>query len=156
GAEAHFATHDSLCRRWVVNPSAPPEATRPLVEHLLAHGHVMDPPADIMHLNHLPRSKVVEVAGLKIIPSRASFRHARELAEEAARRWSEPQLVEATIEHLQDPHFDSLLALKDGVAVATAGVLAVGEIGRVEDVFVSQKFRRLGIGRTMMSRVLEI
>jgi ribosomal protein S18 acetylase RimI-like enzyme len=64
--------------------------------------------------------------------------------------------VDATIEHVQDPHFDSLLALKDGQAVAMAGVLAVGEIGRIDEVFVSQRFRRMGIGRTMMSRVLEI
>jgi ribosomal protein S18 acetylase RimI-like enzyme len=40
--------------------------------------------------------------------------------------------------------------------VARAGVLAVGEVGRVEHVFVSEPYRRRGIGRTMMSRVLEI
>jgi ribosomal protein S18 acetylase RimI-like enzyme len=98
---------------------------------------------------------VREVGGLKIIPSRASFRHARELADQSSKRWNEPQLVEAAMLHLEDPHFDSLLALKDGEAIATAGVLAVGEIGRIDEVFVAEPFRRLGIGRTMMSRVLE-
>jgi ribosomal-protein-alanine N-acetyltransferase len=58
--------------------------------------------------------------------------------------------------HLDDPHWDALLALKDGTAVATLGVLAVGEIGRIEQVFVSPEHRRRGIGRTMMSRALEI
>jgi ribosomal protein S18 acetylase RimI-like enzyme len=36
------------------------------------------------------------------------------------------------------------------------GVLAVGEIGRIDEVYVSKDFRRTGIGRTMMSRALEI
>ena len=58
--------------------------------------------------------------------------------------------------HLDDPHWDALIALKDGTAVARAGVLAVGEVGLVEHVFVSPRFRRQGIGRTMMSRALEI
>jgi ribosomal protein S18 acetylase RimI-like enzyme len=34
-------------------------------------------------------------------------------------------------------------------------VLAVGELGRIEHVFVSASARRQGVGRTMMSRVLE-
>ena len=58
--------------------------------------------------------------------------------------------------HLDDPHWDALLALRDGEPVARAGVMAVGEIGRIDQVFVSEPFRRQGIGRTMMGRVLEI
>ena len=58
--------------------------------------------------------------------------------------------------HLDDPHWDSLLALRDNEPVAHVGVLAVGEIGRIDDVYVAKKYRRLGIGRTMMSRALEI
>jgi ribosomal protein S18 acetylase RimI-like enzyme len=93
---------------------------------------------------------------LKIIPSRASFRHARQLAEEGAEVWHEPSLADAAMMHLDDPHWDSLIALRDGEAVAHIAVLAVGEIGRIDDVYVAKGFRRLGIGRTMMSRALEI
>jgi ribosomal protein S18 acetylase RimI-like enzyme len=109
-----------------------------------------------MHLAGRPAGVVREVAGLTIIPARASFRHARALAGEAAAAWGEPDLVEASLQHLDDPHWDALLALRDGVAVARVGVLAVGEIGRVEHVFVSAPFRRQGIGRTMVGRALEI
>jgi len=35
---AHFASLGCVCRTWVPNPSAKPETTRPLVEHLLATG----------------------------------------------------------------------------------------------------------------------
>lgn len=153
--QEHFASNGSRCRRWNINPSAPTEQTRPLVEHLLGNGwRALS--ADIMHLSGSPTGTIQEVGGLKIIPARASFRHARQIAEEGSKRWNEPQLTEAAILHVEDPHFDALLALKEGEPVAMAGVLAVGEIGRIDEVFVSEKYRRLGIGRTMLSRVLEI
>ena len=147
--EAHFSDRGVRCRRWVPNPSAPPEQTRPLVDRLTSSGWALCA-YDIMHLSGRPAGVVREVGGLTII------RHARALAEEAAAGWGEPQLAEASIQHLDDPHWDALLALRDGVAVARVGVLAVGEIGRIEHVFVSAGARRQGIGRTMMGRALEI
>jgi len=151
----HFAAAGTACLRWLMNPSAPEAQTRPLVDYLLAKGWTRWV-NDVMYLAGTPTSAVQEVSGLTIIPARASFRHARELAEEAAAGWNEPHLAEASMLHLDDPHWDALLALSDGKAVARAGVLAVGDIGRVEHVFVSEPFRKRGIGRTMMSRVLEI
>jgi ribosomal protein S18 acetylase RimI-like enzyme len=138
-----------------MNPSAPSERTRLLIEHLISLGHRAIE-SDILHLAQMPTAPIREAGGLKIIPARASYRHARQLAEESSKRWNEPKLADATMMHLDDPHFDAVLALKDGQAVATAGVLAVGEIGRIEEVFISEKYRRLGFGRTMMSRALEI
>ena len=91
-----------------------------------------------------------------IIPARASFRHARQLAEESSRDWDTPQLADAWMLHLEDPQCDAILALKDGVAAALVIVLTIGEIGGIQDVFVSAAFRGQGIGRTMMSRALEI
>lgn len=153
--EEHFDSNGARCRRWNINLSAPPERTRPLTEHLLSNGW-RTLSCDIMHLSGSPPGTIREVGGLKIIPVRASYRHARQIAEESSKRWNEPQLTESALLHFEDPHFDALLSLKDGEAVAMAGVLAVGEIGRIDEVFVSEKYRRLGIGRTMMSRVLEI
>ena len=40
--------------------------------------------------------------------------------------------------------------------VGTAGVLAVGEVGLIEDVYVAEAHRGRGIGRTLVSRALEI
>ena len=40
--------------------------------------------------------------------------------------------------------------------MAYLGVLPVGEIGRIEGVYVAPEFRRRGIGRMMMGRALEI
>lgn len=94
--------------------------------------------------------------GLTILPARASYRHARQIAEEMTSRWAEPQLVDAQMLHLDDPHVDSLIAMEGGNAVATISVLAVGEIGRIENVYIAESHRRRGIGKLMMSRALEI
>ncbi|MBC8107762.1 MAG: GNAT family N-acetyltransferase [Anaerolineae bacterium] len=153
-AQAHFAEVGSTLWHWVMNPSAKSETTAPLAEYLQQSGFAPRT-ADLMRLDRVA-TKIVEVAGLKIIPSRASFRHARKLAEEASEIWNEPTLADAAMMHLDDPHWDSLIALRDNEPVAHVGVLSVGEIGRIDDVYVAKKYRRLGIGRTMMGRALEI
>ncbi|MGH7178324.1 MAG: GNAT family N-acetyltransferase [Tepidisphaeraceae bacterium] len=153
-AREHFAQCNSECRNWLMNPSAEPARTAPLAEHLLSRGFTAHD-SDIMYLRH-PPATIRETGGLTIIPARASFRHMRQLADEASKRRQEPTLADAVMMHLDDPHWDALIALKEGQAVATIGVLAVGEIGRIEDVFVTEPLRRQGIGKTMMSRALEI
>jgi ribosomal protein S18 acetylase RimI-like enzyme len=153
--DEQFASASSMCRRWVMNPSAKAQETAPLAERLIARGFARRS-LDILHLPRLPQTAVKEVGGLKIIPGRASFRHVRTLEEEGQARASEPQLADAAMMHLDDPHYEAIVALKNGEAVAVAAVLGVGELAGVQNLFVSQQYRRLGIGRTMMSRLLEI
>ena len=164
GAEAaakevddHFRTAaNTRCWKWILNPSAPADRKTPLADYLTAHGYARQD-YDIMYLGGgAPVRPIEEIPGLTIIPVRASFRHARRLVEEATARWSLPQVVEADMLHFEDPQTDALLAMKDGVPAAWVSVLTVGEMGCIEDVFVSEPFRRQGIGRTMMSRALEI
>ena len=63
--------------------------------------------------------------------------------------------VEANMLRLDDPQCEGILALKGGRAVARAYVVTVGEIGRVEWVYVAKEHRGRGIGRTVMSRAME-
>jgi GNAT superfamily N-acetyltransferase len=156
--EAHFAGEGSRCGAWVLNPSAAAEAVEPLACHLASRGYRRNE-IDILLLGGSPAGVVREVPALTIIPARASFRHYRALAEESAAecgRADPAQWAEAGVTHLDDPHLDALVALKDGQPVASVAVLAVGEAGVIADLFVSPRLRRLGIGRTMMSRALEI
>jgi ribosomal protein S18 acetylase RimI-like enzyme len=153
--EEHFLAAGTRCRSVVPNPAVPAARTEPLVAHLLSarwRRHA----ADVLHLSGAPRSPVREVAGLTIIPARASFRHTRALAEACAAEAGEPQLADAIMAHLDDPHWDALLALRDGTAVAAIGVLAVGDVGTIDKLYVAKDHRRQGIGRTMMGRALEI
>ncbi len=155
-ANTHFAQQGSVCHKWVMNPSAKPETTKPLVDYLLERGAGQQP-ADILYLAKQSQSVVREIGGLRIIPARASYRQARELAEQAANEtWSCPQLADAAMLHLDDPHVDALIALRDGKPIASVLVLAVGEGGLIEKVYVVPEARRQGVGRTMMSRAMEI
>ena len=84
-----------------------------------------------MRLNSLPADLPSPRLDLQIIPARASFRHARQIAEESARQRGIPSLADASMLYLDDPQWDALLALKDGEAVGRIGVLSVGEIGLI-------------------------
>ena len=150
----HFVAAGTVCRQWLMNPAAPEARTKPLVEYLRSAGWT-ERPYEIMYLAEKPGRKVAETPGLTIIPARASFRHARALAEEAAAS-SEARAADADMLHLDDPHWDAAIALLDGRAVARAGVLAVGDVGRIEDVYVTEAQRRRGVGRTMLGRALEV
>ena len=66
-----------------------------------------------------------------------------------------PQLVEASLLHLDDPHWDSFLAMDGGRVVGMAGVLVAGNIGRINEVYVSEDDRRRGVGLALNTRVLE-
>lgn len=151
----HFRAAGTRCCKWVLNPSMPAQRTRPLEEHLLSTGFRRET-YDLMYLRGRPTGVLAEVAGITIIPARASFRHARELNEQALAKWNTPELVDAMMMHLDDPHTDALLALKAGRAAALLEVLSVGELGCIEGLHVAEAFRGQGIGRTLMSRALEI
>jgi len=156
-ADEHFAEVGSTCWQWVVNPSATSQRTRPLVEHLTSLGWSRDA-CDVMYVDRMPTAPITIPSdhGLTIIPARASYKHARQLYEEAAADWATPELADADMLHLDDPHVDALLALKDGRAVAHVGVLAAGEIGRIESVYVTKPMRGRGVGTLMISRAMEI
>jgi RimJ/RimL family protein N-acetyltransferase len=154
--EVHYAEKKARCAYWTMNSSAPADQTRPMVDHLLEQGYRAIV-SDVLALGYAPDGRIIEAPGIKIIPTRASFRHARELFEEIDRaRAHPPACAEAKMLHLDDPHWDSLLALKDGRAAAHVGVLGAGEIGRIKQVMVAEPFRRQGIALAMMSRALEI
>jgi GNAT superfamily N-acetyltransferase len=156
-AESHFRSLSCTCSQWVMNPSASREQKGPLVEHLLSNGFAARTD-DIMHLAHLPNRAIegTSVSGLTIIPARASFKHARALIDEWSRPSNTPGLTDARMMHLDDPHYDALLALRDGAPAAHVGVLAMGEVGVIKQLYVSEAFRGQGIATVMMSRALEI
>ncbi|HEV8292718.1 MAG TPA: N-acetyltransferase [Tepidisphaeraceae bacterium] len=153
--EAHYASKNTKCYYWTFNPSAPPQRTKPLSDLLLSRGYQVFA-NDIMVLRQAAGRALPDIEGLKIIPARASFRHTRQILEESATRYKTTQLADANMLHLDDPHWDALLALRDGQPVGYMGVLAVGEIGRIDEVYVAKSHRRQGIGSLMLSRVLEI
>jgi ribosomal protein S18 acetylase RimI-like enzyme len=126
-----------------------------LADELLARGYA-EHRIDVMHLRRSPVGRQKPVEGLTILPARAAFRHARQIADEEAREWGVPQIADAKMMHLDDPHTDALVALRAGQAVAIVLLLTVGEVGLIHNLFVHPEHRRRGIGTTMMDRGLEI
>jgi ribosomal protein S18 acetylase RimI-like enzyme len=152
---AHFAAQGAACTSWTMAPAAPADRIALLCEHLLSLGHVRRA-HDILYLTGRPRGAIEEIPGLTIIPARASFRHARALAEQSAAEVGYPQLADGCMLHLEDPATDALLALENNTPRALVAVLSAGEVGCIELLYVAASHRRRGIGRTMMSRALEI
>jgi ribosomal protein S18 acetylase RimI-like enzyme len=153
-AHAHLAQRGVVCFTWTMNPAVPAAATRPLVEHLLSLGY-HEQEELILRLSSAPPARPA-AQGLMILPARAAFGPMREIAQQAVAHWNEPQLVEAAMARLDNPHWDVLLGLWDRRPVATAGLLTVGDLGLVEDVFVAPDFRGRGFGRALLSAALEI
>jgi GNAT superfamily N-acetyltransferase len=155
--ERFFETRRTRCLYWRMNRSAPQERVAPLTEHLKGLGYRPDA-TDVMHLSRTPRGVIREAGGVTIIPARASYRHARALAEEAARERGIADVSAAAAIHeacVDNPQCDAMLALKDGRAIGRVYVTSVGDLGRVDNLFVLAAHRRHGVGRTLMSRALE-
>lgn len=155
-ADEHFASQGAICQQWVMNPSAAVGQTAPMVEYLASRGFERFA-TEIMNLANVPATLPGRpMQGLQVIPARASFRHARALHEEDVTGPDREQRIEARMLHLDDPHYDALLALKDGTPVGMIGVLAMGEVGLIAQLRVAESYRRMGIGTMLIGRALEI
>ncbi len=139
------------CRRWSLNPSVTAEQTSPLADHLVQTGWL--PITSDIFLLRKQRPLPTAPTGLTIIPARAGFAQYRQLLEQSN---TNGQAIEAAMLHLDDSHFDALLAIIDRQPVASIGVLASGDVGTIHQWFVAENFRRRGIGRLMLDRALEI
>jgi ribosomal protein S18 acetylase RimI-like enzyme len=154
-AEAFFNRHGTRPLKWVMNVSAPPARTQPLVDHIVAQGFTPRG-YEIFHLAGQPSEPITEAGGLTIIPARAAYKHTRALAEQAAAYYKHPPLADAIVLHIEDPAVDAILAMKDGAPAGYVSILTVGEIGYVSELFVAEPLRNHGVGRTLMSRTIEV
>jgi GNAT superfamily N-acetyltransferase len=151
----HFDARGVRCAYYVMNPSTPAEQNGALIEHLISTGYT---PAtrQVLMLGKFAGAAPRAQADLKLIPTRASYRHFHELAERHASEIGAPQLTQAWEAHLDDPHYDALLALENGATIAHGGVLAIGEMGYLAQIYVAPARRRQGIGTLILSRLMEI
>lgn len=154
-AESFFASQEGRCQQWTMSASADPHSLVQLENELMGCGFRREI-YSVMRLAALPPDLPSARSDLQILPARASFRHARQIAEESAAQANAPHLADASMMHLDDPHWDALIALKDGDVAGRLGVLSVGEIGLIENVFVSTNFRRQGVASTLLTRGIEI
>jgi ribosomal protein S18 acetylase RimI-like enzyme len=148
--DEHFGLNNARCLQWLLSPTA---SAQPLADHFTAAAWEKRC-NEILHLNRASLASV-DAGELTIIPARASHRHARLLAEESARECGESQVADAAMVHLDDPHWDALLALRGANVAGTIGVLSVGDIGRIDALYVHPAFRRRGVATALLGRALE-
>jgi len=94
---------------------------------------------------------------LMILPARSARRHYESLC----RQWvsedaQDAELADAMLLHLDDPKFDSRVAMIEGRPVGMAGLQSRGETGRLEDVYVIPELRSRGIGSQLIGRAIEL
>ncbi len=152
--DAAFQRTGATCARIVVNPDSAGALPAELCDLLPGRGYVKDT-VHVLSLGQARTELKQTYQGLTIIPARASFRHAIQLAQELI-GGEAAQAAEGLQLHLDDSHYDAVIALGDDKAVAWAGVLAVGEVGLLRHVYVCPQYRGRGIGRVMLARALDI
>jgi len=154
-AERFYADQGTRLHACILNPAAPAD-TRDAITAELQRRAWQRRQFDVMHTSspRLPDHPPHE--GLKIIPARASFRHTRQLIEQMIAEIGGPAVAEAWMLRYDDPHYDALIAIRDGRTIAHVGVLAVGEIGRIDDLFVAPDARGQGIGWVMLYRAIDL
>lgn len=152
--QSHFAAAGVRCLQWHLKAGETSDLTSPLATQLQRLGYSAST-EEVFSLEKPTLAPVEPAASplmkLTILPARAAFAKVRDLALEA-----DPRQIEARMLHLDDPHCDSIVALYNGVAVGQISVLSVGDIGRIDQLYVALAHRRQGIGGLLVARAIEI
>jgi ribosomal protein S18 acetylase RimI-like enzyme len=98
-----------------------------------------------------------QAADIMIIPARAAIEQYAELC----RCWTtedhqNESLARAMLLHLDDPKYDALIAIDNTGPIGMAGLQSRGDAGRLQDIYVQQKYRGRGIGSMLLGRVIEL
>ncbi|MGC4033346.1 MAG: GNAT family N-acetyltransferase [Tepidisphaeraceae bacterium] len=83
-----------------------------------------------------------------ILPARAAMA--------AVTRWCEARTDLDLLSHLDDPHYDAFVLLRDGMPLAVAGMQSRGQVGLVCDAFVEPAECRSGLGVAVLNRLVDL
>jgi ribosomal protein S18 acetylase RimI-like enzyme len=147
-----FDRHGLRCYRWVPAAGTPIE---PLEAFLLERGYTLHRSQCMV----LTRDVDVPASDdVRILPARA-MRQALRVLRMADTRYDPAMraiLADSRNERLDDPSYDQVVAMIDKQPAGTGVLMQVGDIGRVENVFVAERFRRRGVARSIMSHLLTL
>lgn len=141
--EQFYAQRNVVCRGWVPALGQPLEVVEPfllqkgLVKHSLA----------AMCLAEWPEIPADD--GLRVLPARAMRRAFRELYDDA-------RTAEAEERRFDQPQFDVFVALAGDQVVGRCGLLQVGEIANVRNLYVRSESRRRRVGSTLLAHTVEM
>jgi GNAT superfamily N-acetyltransferase len=148
----HYQAHQLRCLRWVAAADQPDEA---LGDLLRPHGYRR------REFLAMGLARQVNVPGrdeVRIVPARA-MRAALSEVLMANERFAESvctMRAEALGDRLDDPRLEVFVALLDDRPAGCAGLMEVGDIGRIKELFVAPGCRRTGVGRSLLRHVLRL
>jgi len=150
--EAIFRSRGLQCYRWVPAAGTPIE---PIETFLVSRGFRS------AHELAMVLTREVQIparSDIRIAPARAMRKALREikLADTRYHESKRPMLADAKNERLDDPQYDMFIATVDGAPAATGTLFQVGDIGSIQDIFVTEPFRRQGVGLAMMHYLLSL
>lgn len=99
--------------------------------------------------------------GLQIIPARASYSELRRFFVEMAATQDRAEVkqaeavAQARVDQLDEPRLEVYLGRLEGQTVGVAGVLTLGNIGVLYDLFTLPSQRKRGVGAAMIAHTLD-
>ncbi len=148
-AEGFFFEQGMICRRWTPALDEPVGA---LAEFLEARGYRRRDVVVMALVDWPPRRAATDLRILPARPMREAYRAT--FAAEAATETLAQTQADAAIERLDSASLDVFVALDGQRPVGRGGVLQVGDIGRVSDVFVVPDARGRGFATAILTHVL--
>ncbi len=144
--DEHFADRQTRCRVLLCNqPTWPPVLRRSALARGFAPQRLQ-----VLELTAYQRPGDRNAA-VQIIPARAAPGPLRDLLGGFGSAWAR-----AVVAQLDEPRLDMLLARLDGRPVAAAGVLTLGQVGVITDVYTAPSARRQGVGKTLMVSLIDL
>ena len=150
--QAFYASRNLRCFRWVPAAVQPAE---PIEGFLTARGYT---PVRNLVLRWAREADVPTSPNVRLLPARAMRRTFREviLSNNAYTPAVREMLADVAVERLDDPQYDMFVALLENQPAGYGALHQVGEIGRIQNVFVAQACRRRGVGRSIVAHLLAL
>ena len=102
-----------------------------------------------------------EAAGLQVVPARAAYGGLRAFframagEQDAAGDALAQQAAEARVDQLDEPRLEAFVGLMQGRVVGSCGVVNLGNIGVLHDLFTLPSHRGQGVGATLLRHTLD-
>jgi GNAT superfamily N-acetyltransferase len=151
-AAAAYDARGLPCHRWVPAAGTPVE---PLERFLTGRGFTRRRYTTMVWTD--PRDLPLR-DDTRVLPARAMRQACRQLRLDDTRYdpATRELLADSRNERLDDPQYDQLIVMAGATPVATGVLLQVGDIGRIDNIFVAEPFRRQGYGLTLMAHLLAL
>jgi ribosomal protein S18 acetylase RimI-like enzyme len=150
--QSFYASQGLRCFRWV---PAGGQSIEPVEAFLTARGYL---PNRNLAMSWMRQAEIPPHPKVRLLPGRAMRRALREiiLSDRAYAPAHREMLAEVTLERLDNPQYDLFVAMLEDRPAGYGGLLQVGEIGRIENVFVAEACRRRGVGLAIVSGLLTL